>query len=78
MEIMDEDRIGKWVLMPEVSAGRVRGRPWLERMDERVLTPEVSGWRVWGRQTLDWMNGAKVALGSIGMTWRLLDNTQKI
>ena len=45
----------------------------VERMDEnrmarRVLMAEVSGGLVRGRPRLGWTDGAKVALGNIGMT----------
>ena len=45
----------------------------VERMDEyrmarRVFMVEVSGGRVRGRPRLGWMDGAKVALGTRGMT----------
>ena len=38
------------------------------RMTRRVLMAGVSGGRVRGRLRLGWMDGAKVALGSRGMT----------
>ena len=62
----------------------------VERMDEyrlarKVLTADVSGVRVRGRLRLGWMEGAKVAFGSRGMTaeaarldsreWRVLMDT---
>ena len=45
----------------------------VERMDDyrmarKVLMTEVSGGRVRGKPRFGWMDGAKVALGNIGMT----------
>ena len=45
MERKDKYRMAKWVLVAEVSGGRVRSRP-----------------------RLGWMDGVKIALGSIGLT----------
>ena len=38
------------------------------RMARRVLMADVRGGRVRGRARLGWMDGAKVALGSRGIT----------
>ena len=38
------------------------------RMATRVLMADVSGGRVWGRRRLGSVDGAKMALGSSGMT----------
>ena len=47
-------------------------------MARRVLMADVSGGRARSRPRLGWMDSMKMALGSRGMTGRLLDNARKI